>query len=102
VSIKDCHYLLGFFLREEHMRTTRLTAILCLLAPLLSTATSVNGQEGAPASEIVLVKRCALSYERSTVVGVFATHGTMGSRIEECLVKQGDRVKKGQVLGRLF
>lgn len=85
------------------MRPTRVTWALSIFLSLFSLAMTVNGaDDGPPASEIILFKKCAITYERATVVGAFSLHGTAGAQIQEILVKQGDRVKAGQVLGRLF
>ncbi|MBV8316216.1 MAG: biotin/lipoyl-binding protein, partial [Planctomycetaceae bacterium] len=55
--------------------------------------------EGAPAPpEVISLQKCTIDYERSTLV---APNQNIG-RIQECLVRRGDRVKSGQVLGRLF
>jgi RND family efflux transporter MFP subunit len=55
--------------------------------------------EGAPAPpEVIPLQKCTIDYEHSTLVSPNQTIG----RIQECLVRRGDRVKAGQVLGRLF
>src|SRR5512135_2532412 len=55
-------------------------------------------EEGAPAPpEVIPLQKCTIEYSRSTPVG----SNQMGL-IQECLVRPGDRVKGGQVLGRLF
>jgi RND family efflux transporter MFP subunit len=49
-----------------------------------------------PSDDVIVIRRCAVDYERTTAVGS-ALHGVM----KECLVEAGTPVKEGQVLGRL-
>src|SRR5208337_4390857 len=49
-------------------------------------------------SDVVLLQKCSIEYDRATPVGANYNVGL----IQECLVRPGDRVKAGQVLGRLF
>jgi len=72
--------------------------IIGLIAPALIGVRAIAG-DGAPASpEVILLPKCTIDYERSTLVSPNLNIG----RIQECLVRHGDRVKGGQVLGRLF
>src|SRR5512135_1757813 len=78
-----------------HMRRT--PWIIGLIAPALIGVRAIAG-EGAPAPpEIIPLQKCVVEYSRSTLVGSNQT-----GLIQECLVRPGDRVKGGQVLGRLF
>src|SRR5512135_1036154 len=71
--------------------------IIGLIAPALIGVRAIAG-EGAPAPpEIIPLQKCPIEYSRSTLVGSNQT-----GLIQECLVRPGDRVKGGQVLGRLF
>ncbi|HMB05315.1 MAG TPA: efflux RND transporter periplasmic adaptor subunit [Isosphaeraceae bacterium] len=71
--------------------------IIGLIAPALIGVRAIAG-EGAPAPpEIIPLQKCVVEYSRSTLVGSNQT-----GLIQECLVRPGDRVKGGQVLGRLF
>lgn len=81
---------------------TRMTWAICLVLPALSTTTLLGADKGQLSKDTILLKRCDISYDRATVLRVFASHGTAVGRLDEVLVKQGDRVKAGQVLGRLF
>jgi RND family efflux transporter MFP subunit len=57
-----------------------------------------RGEEPAPgAGSPIVLSRCTLEFEKTTLLGA-AQVGV----IYEVLVKPGDRVKAGQVLGRLF
>ena len=49
-------------------------------------------------SAVILLQKCSIEYDRATPVGANSNVGL----IQECLVRPGDRVKAGQVLGRLF
>ncbi|MBV8317167.1 MAG: efflux RND transporter periplasmic adaptor subunit [Planctomycetaceae bacterium] len=72
--------------------------IIGLIAPVLIGVRAI-AEEGVPASpEVIPLQKCTIDYERSTLVGPNQNVG----RIQECLVRPGDRVKGGQVLGRLF
>jgi len=68
-----------------------------LLASILVGAASI-ADEPEHQSDVVLLKKCSIAYDRATPV---ASNSNVGL-IQECLVQPGDRVKAGQVLGRLF
>src|SRR5512135_3607233 len=71
--------------------------IIGLIAPALVGVRAIAG-EGAPAPPgVIPLRRCTIEYSRSTLVG-----SNQYGLIQECLVRPGDRVKGGQVLGRLF
>jgi RND family efflux transporter MFP subunit len=71
--------------------------IIGLIAPALVGVRASAG-EGAPAPPgVIPLRRCTIEYSRSTLVG-----SNQYGLIRECLVRPGDRVKGGQVLGRLF
>ena len=71
--------------------------IIGLIAPALIGVRAIAGQ-GAPAPpEVISLQKCTIEYSRSTLVGSNQT-----GLIQECLVRPGDRVKGGQVLGRFF
>lgn len=76
----------------------RTPGIICLLAPVVLGAPVVVAGETAPIPEVIPLQKCSIEYKRATPVGVIQYTG----RIQECLVRPGDRVKAGQVLGRLF
>jgi RND family efflux transporter MFP subunit len=67
-----------------------------LLAPILLGAAAIADEPDLP-SAVILLKKCSIQYDRATPVG----SNNVGL-IQECLVRPGDRVKAGQVLGRLF
>jgi len=70
---------------------------------LFATTTAVLGADDPqPESEVVVLRKCAITYDRATFVGAFSLHGTTANPIQEILVKIGDHVKAGQVLGRMF
>src|SRR5208337_2289330 len=68
-----------------------------LLASILVGAASI-ADEPEHQSDVVLLQKCSIEYDRATPVGANYNVGL----IQECLVRPGDRVKAGQVLGRLF
>ena len=54
--------------------------------------------DGAPSPPAVIpLQKCTIEYSRSTLVG-----SNQAGLLQECLVRPGERVKGGQVLGRLF
>src|SRR5512135_3379894 len=74
--------------------------IIGLTASALVGVRAIAG-EGAPAPPgVIPLQKCTIDYEHSTLVGPYQNQ--YGGRIQECLVRPGDRVKGGQVLGRLF
>src|SRR5271157_1251211 len=74
--------------------------IIGLIAPALIGVRALAG-DGVPSpTEVILLQRCTIEYERSTRVG--ANPNTTMGFLQDCLVRQGERVKAGQVLGRLF
>jgi len=71
--------------------------IIGLIAPALIGVRAVAG-DGAPSPPVViLLQKCTIEYSRSTLVG-----SNQAGLLQECLVRPGERVKGGQVLGRLF
>lgn len=51
--------------------------------------------EGPPPDPVVL-RRCTIEFDRATMVGP-----ALAGVVEGCLVKPGDRVERGQILGRM-
>jgi multidrug efflux pump subunit AcrA (membrane-fusion protein) len=51
--------------------------------------------------DVISLRRCEVDYVRSSQVGV-ALMGQSASILQECCVREGDRVKAGQVLGRVM
>jgi RND family efflux transporter MFP subunit len=68
-----------------------------LIAPVILQAAAIADDTTSP-SAVILLQKCIIEYERATSVGSNQNVGL----IQECLVRPGDRVKAGQVLGRLF
>ncbi len=60
-----------------------------VLALMVATA-------GGPATEVIVVRRCEVDFERSALLGT-----SVAGVVAEVRVKVGDAVKSGQVLGRL-
>jgi RND family efflux transporter MFP subunit len=68
------------------------------LAAAVAAAAAGRGAEPEPeSSSSIVLTRCTLEFEQTTLLGA----AQMGV-ISEMLVKPSDRVKAGQVLGRLF
>jgi multidrug efflux pump subunit AcrA (membrane-fusion protein) len=74
--------------------------IIGLIAPALIGVRALAGDELKSPAEVVLLQKCTIEYEHSTRVG--ANPNTTMGFLQDCLVRHGDRVKAGQVLGRLF
>ncbi len=79
------------------MRRTPVILGLRLLASVILGATAIADEATSPTA-IILLQKCSIEYDRATPVGSNSNVGL----IQECLVRPGDRVKAGQVLGRLF
>ena len=75
----------------------RTPKMIGLLAPILLGAAAIADETNSPTA-VILLQKCSIEYERATPVGSNQNVGL----IQECLVRPGDRVKAGQVLGRLF
>ena len=77
------------------------TAVLILAAACACASAAPASAQGPPvkkgADDLVVLRRCEVEYERSTSIGA-----PLGSVVQDCLVKPGDRVKAGQALGRVF
>ena len=72
--------------------------IIGLIAPALIGVRAIAGGEAPSPPEVILLQKCTIDYRHSTLVGSNQNIG----RIQECLIRAGDQVKGGQVLGRLF
>jgi RND family efflux transporter MFP subunit len=73
---------------------------LSLTVSLLVGLSSLAGRAAEPAAspgEAIVLRHCALAYRDSTNVGASTDTATL----QDCLVELGDRVRAGQVLGRL-
>jgi len=79
------------------MRRTPVILGLRLLAPVILGVSAIADETPSPTA-VILLQKCSIEYDRATPVGVNYNVGL----IQECLVRPGDRVKAGQVLGRLF
>jgi len=66
----------------------------------LLTGVALAGGDPPPQTKIVTLKSCEISYDRVTTIGAFVLVQA-GGRVQDCYVRPGDRVKAGQVLGRL-
>ena len=76
-------------------RMTGSLLVLCLAGSAAMAADSL-----APRGEVIVLKRCEVEYVRSSQVGV-ASMGSASTILQDCFVRQGDRVQAGQVLGRI-
>jgi RND family efflux transporter MFP subunit len=74
--------------------------IIGLIAPALIGVWVIAGEEAPAPPEVIPLQKCTIEYSRSTLVG--SNQSNQMGLIQECLVRPGDRVKGGQVLGRLF
>jgi RND family efflux transporter MFP subunit len=69
-----------------------------LALPLLTSLT-LAGDQPSP-GKVVVLKNCEVEYDRVTTIGAFVLVQA-GGRVQDMYVRPGDRVKAGQVLGRL-
>ena len=68
-----------------------------LLSTLLTAGfPETRGDEPAPPPESIVLRRCLLEYERSSILGAPGR-----GILQECLVRPGDQVEANQLLGRL-
>jgi multidrug efflux pump subunit AcrA (membrane-fusion protein) len=68
----------------------------------LETMPAAAQEPATPSRDVVVVRRCEIEYKRSSMVGVGHMGSTMTTVLQDCLVHLGDRVKAGQVLGRIM
>ena len=71
--------------------------IIGLIAPALIGVRAIAGGVAPSPPEVIPLQKCTIEYSRSTLVG-----SNQAGLLQECLVRPGDQVKGGQVLGRLF
>src|SRR4051794_17987790 len=77
--------------------TSQLTIIGLLLAgPAAAPAEAAKPAAPEPTPGIIAIRHCTIEYEHSSSVGT-----SLLGILQDCLVRPGDRVKAGQVLGRL-
>jgi multidrug efflux pump subunit AcrA (membrane-fusion protein) len=67
----------------------------------LAAVRVVAGEVPPPSGDVIVLRRCEVNYRRSSHVGVAHMGTSMTSVLQDCLVQLGDRVKAGQVLGRI-
>ena len=75
-------------------RSPRLTIALATALAVLTASAAADPAD--PSAATTVVRRCAVEFEFDTPVG-----SPTFSILQDCLVRLGDRVKAGQVLGRL-
>ena len=75
----------------------RTPGMIGLIASALIGVRAIAGGGSPALPEVIPLQKCAIEYSRSTLVGSNQT-----GQIQECLDRPGDRLKGGQVLGRLF
>jgi multidrug efflux pump subunit AcrA (membrane-fusion protein) len=83
------------------MPSTRLLLALIVLGPAARPGRAEAPDPHRATRDVITLKRCDVEYLRSSLVGVGAM-GASGSILQECLVREGDLVKAGQVLGRVM
>lgn len=87
-------------MKNSTRKMKRLTALTltALLVASLAAALPVRGKEpGDPSAAVIVLKHCALEYDQTTQLVAL-----LPSVLQDRLVRRGDAVKAGQVLGRLF
>src|SRR5689334_21858417 len=73
------------------------TVLIALVPVLLATPPAMpQSKIAGPPGEAILLRHCLAEYRHATLLGA-PTAGV----IQDCLVDLGDRVKAGQVLGRV-
>jgi RND family efflux transporter MFP subunit len=82
-------------------RGRRLAKASGMLGLLILVTFVLDPQAGAadapdPSAEVLVLRRCPVDYERSATLG-----SNQYGVIQDCLVAPGDRVKGGQVIGRI-
>jgi RND family efflux transporter MFP subunit len=79
-------------------RKHRVCRLRWLAFPLLTSLTLAG--DGPSPSRVVVLKNCEVEYDRVTTIGAFVLVQA-GGRVQDMYVRPGDRVKAGQILGRL-
>ncbi len=85
--------------RRERSKNQEGPPMICtlLLSTLLTAGfPETRGDEPAPPPESIVLRRCLLEYERSSILGAPGR-----GILQECLVRPGDQVEANQLLGRL-
>lgn len=73
---------------------------LWLLLANLPEANTDESRRPKAAPDVIELRHCAIEYERDSTLGAFVLIQA-GGRIQESYVRPGDRVKAGQVIGRI-
>jgi RND family efflux transporter MFP subunit len=79
----------------------KIVPIVCTLAGLVTCRAGAD-EPAAPSGSVVVLRRCEVNYKRSSMVGTALMSSSSATVLQECLVQLGDRVKAGQVLGRIM
>jgi RND family efflux transporter MFP subunit len=79
--------------RSSQTFTRTRALIVALAVPALCRAADPATEVGGP----IVLSRCTVEFERTTMLGA-----AQSGLVHEVLVRPGDQVKAGQVLGRLF
>jgi RND family efflux transporter MFP subunit len=91
----------GRALPRASASTTRALALAWALAAPAGIAASAEPPT-APTADAVVLRHCDIAYKRTSMVGVAHMGTTNATVLQDCYVRQGDRVKAGQVLGRVM
>jgi RND family efflux transporter MFP subunit len=81
---------------DSMKRGIRSIRVGLFLVAVLPAARGLADEPLDPSAETIILKRCALDFEKSATVG-----SSVHSLLQECLVQPGQQVKAGQVLGRI-
>ena len=79
----------------------KLMLVVMGLASLMASSAG-RASHAAASGDVVVLQHCEIDYKRSSLVGVAHMGTSPTTVLQDCLVRLGDRVKAGQVLGRIM
>ncbi len=91
----------GSSLKGDRVMSRKLMLVAGVLAGL-RMGSVLAGEVAPSSSQNIVLRRCEIEYKRSSLIGVAHMGTTPSSILQDCLVRRGDRVKAGQVLGRIM
>jgi cobalt-zinc-cadmium efflux system membrane fusion protein len=76
--------------------------VLLLLAAAIPPAATRADDPPGDSAQVIVIRRCDVDYQRASAIGPALSGLGAATVLQDCLVRRGDRVAAGQVLGRVM